>query len=781
MRRAIIAALGLGLATVLVVPAAADGWAMLGGDPTHSGFAEKAPRLPLSLLWRYSLPESTVAALSSPVVDDDCVYFCLDQTVYALDRTTGEEVWTYKAAGALSATPVVDTQRGLLYVGCEDKAVYALDTTTGSRRWDFRTAGAVLASPVLEGDTLYVASTDRSVYAIDLEQGLRKWQFPTGGEIKATPAVLRGTVFAAASDRFVYAIDPGARGQAQLRWRAGLAHPEVFMSVALERGKVIAASGRQLAAFDATRGTQVFSETIGQGILAGTPAIANRRVYVGSTDGSLYCVNANTGQPEWRYPREGVGESIISSPIVRGTYVFVRSEGGQVLALDARKGTLLWQYDMDEPPVLRGGERVALGYTGRLARAGHMSFGALSGGYDLGWHPGGFGPMTGETGPVAAGPWGAQPGDYSSGYYGPSSPYSSGGYYGSPYSGYPPGGSGYYGPGAGGQGTGVQPYVDPRTGAVVTPPGGGMGTGPPGGSGYPGYPGSYGPGYPGGRYGSEDDGDYGPPRGGRYPRGGRFGGGEDEGEYGFGGRYPGGRMAPLMRPPAEFKEHLRSSVAVTEGALFVLGNDGALYAFASDAADSTPPDFRDGQIQVTGQGRYTFGYPVEIAGEDDLPGRYAEDVKIPGAPPIRFSVEVRDDGSGLDLDSIEVRLDGKPAEATFDPRGSILWYTYDPKGVARSLNDGEHVIAVKASDYRGHSRQISAAFTVDNSQGPPSLTPATPYGTSPYGYGSGYPTEGTSPYGYGGYGSGYPGGGGAPGYGTMPPGGYPPGGYYEEE
>lgn len=71
-----------------------------------------------------------------------------------------------------------------------------------------------------------------------------------------------------------------------------------------------------------------------------SPAVANGVVYVGSIDGNVYALNARTGALVWQYPTGGY---IQSSPAVANGVVYVGSEDGNLYALNASTGALLWQ------------------------------------------------------------------------------------------------------------------------------------------------------------------------------------------------------------------------------------------------------------------------------------------------------------------------------------------------------------------------------------------------------------------------------------------------------
>ena len=64
--------------------------------------------------------------------------------------------------------------------------------------------------------------------------------------------------------------------------------------------------------------------------------MSNGVVYVGSSNGDVYALNAGTGAKLWTY---ATGGSVISSPAVANGMVYVGSYGNNLYALDARTGS----------------------------------------------------------------------------------------------------------------------------------------------------------------------------------------------------------------------------------------------------------------------------------------------------------------------------------------------------------------------------------------------------------------------------------------------------------
>jgi len=87
------------------------------------------------------------------------------------------------------------------------------------------------------------------------------------------------------------------------------------------------------------------------GAVASTPCIAEvnggKRVYVGSMNGNLYCLNAQTGEFIWSYgTRSSTGgrSKILASPTVYEGRVYIGNESARFYCLDAATGREEWQY-----------------------------------------------------------------------------------------------------------------------------------------------------------------------------------------------------------------------------------------------------------------------------------------------------------------------------------------------------------------------------------------------------------------------------------------------------
>lgn len=98
--------------------------------------------------------------------------------------------------------------------------------------------------------------------------------------------------------------------------------------------------------------------------LAASPVIADNRLFAVGTDAVVYAFSADTGSPLWRTPIGSTGKDFQDSLFgggagVDGNVVYATSGVGDVAALNAADGTVLWKVKPAGP--LRGAPTIAFG------------------------------------------------------------------------------------------------------------------------------------------------------------------------------------------------------------------------------------------------------------------------------------------------------------------------------------------------------------------------------------------------------------------------------------
>ena len=229
----------------------------------------------------------------------------------------GTQKWQLGINADFDSTPIVGPD-GTIFFGSDEppNAIFAVNPN-GTERWQYNTGGNVDTVPALspDGSVVYAVSNENKLYAVNVSadpliDGTLKWTFPIDtdpGDINSSPTVnpSDGTIYVGSADNHsAFAINPGGT----LKWQFN------------------PGTGRDMRS----------SPTFAVDPIDGIPT-----VYIGSDDGNLYAIDANTGDQLWGFD---TGSSVVSSPIVDvdGT-IYVGSDNGNVYAVNP-DGTEKWLF-----------------------------------------------------------------------------------------------------------------------------------------------------------------------------------------------------------------------------------------------------------------------------------------------------------------------------------------------------------------------------------------------------------------------------------------------------
>jgi len=185
--------------------------------------------------------------------------------------------------------------------------------------WSYATGDAIYSTPTLDGGAAFIGSDDNNLYALDVHNGSLLWKFETGGIVRSTPAVADGRVYISSDDGSLYAVD---QKNGQLLWKTDIGN----MTPRDKRVKL--GSSPEPTGFDYRQSSPVISEG---------------RVYVGSADGSIYAITADSGEIDWTYQ---TGKKIRATAAVADGVVYIGSWDEIFYALDAEKGRLIWKFEV---------------------------------------------------------------------------------------------------------------------------------------------------------------------------------------------------------------------------------------------------------------------------------------------------------------------------------------------------------------------------------------------------------------------------------------------------
>jgi outer membrane protein assembly factor BamB len=155
----------------------------------------------------------------------------------------------------------------------------------------------------------------------------------------------------------------GIRGSPEGGSGATMTDETIFLSPSVKQAGGFGCSSPavdgKLVAVNAETGVQRWEVTLGGAVQSGgfgcssggvpvavygSPTLSGELVYVAGYNGKVYALNAESGALRWVYPREGNMDSIVSGLVVALDKLFFGCADGNVYALDAATGDIIWEF-----------------------------------------------------------------------------------------------------------------------------------------------------------------------------------------------------------------------------------------------------------------------------------------------------------------------------------------------------------------------------------------------------------------------------------------------------
>jgi outer membrane protein assembly factor BamB len=211
-------------------------------------------------------------------------------------------------------------------------------------KWTYATYGPITGSPVAADGKVYFGSFDQNLYCVDANTGAKIWNYTVGYRIRSTPAVVGGTVYLGPDDGYIYSFNANT-GQRNWKtpapgaWTTAIPGEIVWTPAWQPRSSpIVDSSGRlyvgsmdgKVYCLNANSGTIVWTQAIGNATfpVGGTPCIANNTCYIaGGVNGSLYAFDSASGSMKWKTSLNSQ-RSAVSTPIAYRDYLFVGNDSG---------------------------------------------------------------------------------------------------------------------------------------------------------------------------------------------------------------------------------------------------------------------------------------------------------------------------------------------------------------------------------------------------------------------------------------------------------------------
>ncbi len=343
MIRKRVAAAAICLLSIVVMAGWSEhDWPMAGRDSGHSGFIASGPRAPLKRAWLVQAWGAEGSFTTWPVVSENVVYALSGPGMLAVEAGTGKELWRREEPGEVTQVSPLVTPTGVLTF-LPSGAVISVGKADGAELWRTNLDSAAdMSSALAEGRAYIPAEKARALYSIDTGDGSVIWKSTLRGGPITVPAVSGGHVAVTTLDLETstkeLVVLNAADGSEVWKRSIGISHT----SPMIIGERLIIGDEFFVRALDASTGEEQWSRrTTGQYEPWAIPAAFDGDVLIGDRLGHIYRLDGNDGKIKWTF--DGVeGTFGQSSPVVAGDTLFAGTDAGELLALDARTGKLLW-------------------------------------------------------------------------------------------------------------------------------------------------------------------------------------------------------------------------------------------------------------------------------------------------------------------------------------------------------------------------------------------------------------------------------------------------------
>jgi outer membrane protein assembly factor BamB len=352
-------------------------------DEAHTGYTNTTAPSTLALLWSAATGGTTYG---SPAVADGLVFVgsgtSTGDYMNCYYENNGTLKWRFQTFArvsggeGLSSSPAYSN--GYLYFGGD--RIYCLYANNGTVKWTVDTGNTNWGdgTPTIANGKVFIAGSNRKLYCIDQYNGTVIWTFQTLSTgvanygLYGAPAVVNGRVFLGACDGYLYQIDEIQASSTAVANNTYYTGACMYSSPLVANGRVYIGNGytytstaNRFYCFDEVTLSKIWEFYPGRGTgFFSSAAIAYGKLYVGSTDGYLYCLDpigsGGTTTVIWEYY---TGAPIWSSPAVADNKVYIGSQSNFLYCFSAEQTgtpTYLWRFDtggdVDSSPAISDGK-----------------------------------------------------------------------------------------------------------------------------------------------------------------------------------------------------------------------------------------------------------------------------------------------------------------------------------------------------------------------------------------------------------------------------------------
>jgi eukaryotic-like serine/threonine-protein kinase len=275
---------------------------------------------------------------TAPTAYRDLVFISsYDTNVWAIDPDEGEFVWKFPTTGGIAVSPVIDEEHGFVMVGSEDQTFYAIEYKSGRINWTYSTNGKIRSTARVAHGHVFFGSDDSKLYALVAQNGRYLWDYDMGSPVRTQPWVTNDIVICGCEEGELVAVELSGEKKWSLRAKRAITSSPY---VDLEGICYVGSFDGYLYAIQAESGYRMWRFRTGRPIVS-SPTVDGNLVFFGVTDGTFYGVNTQTGKDKWKFSATA---PIVGGALVHDESVYFGDSEGNFYCLGKNNGKEKWRF-----------------------------------------------------------------------------------------------------------------------------------------------------------------------------------------------------------------------------------------------------------------------------------------------------------------------------------------------------------------------------------------------------------------------------------------------------
>ena len=310
------------------------------GGPALQGSYPFGPSHPqrLNVTWEVKLPEGPQWPAALCAAEGFLILGLRSEEVRVLRPADGRVQASFGAPDEVNTAPLFLGDR--LLVNSRDGGLFSLGWPSGETLWEDEDARAVGTVPA---GADFLVSTTRATAERRGADNSPLWSYAAESAATTGPCLHQGHVCFMTQEGWMHAVD-ASTGKGKFKIELG---PVVAGLVAKDGVLLLPEREGELHAFDLKTKDVLWSYDM-EGSLWAAPVCWHDYVFTVSWANRVRCVTLRSGDDVWSF---GLPSPATATPIVAAGVLYIVTEGGQLIALDAGTGRLLFEDAVSLSPI----------------------------------------------------------------------------------------------------------------------------------------------------------------------------------------------------------------------------------------------------------------------------------------------------------------------------------------------------------------------------------------------------------------------------------------------